>query len=89
MGIFNTRIKSYNLYYRIIQLKGAIMYDFNPLWDTMKNKQISTYKLIETYHVSKGTLDRLKNNKNVTIETLARLCIILECSLDEIVNIHM
>ncbi|HIT90078.1 MAG TPA: helix-turn-helix transcriptional regulator [Candidatus Merdenecus merdavium] len=65
------------------------MYDFDPLWETMKKKQISTYKLINTHQISKGTLDRLKNNKNVTIETLARLCIILDCHLEDIVNIHM
>ena len=33
------------------------MIDFSPLWETMKKKNISTYKLITQYNVSKGTID--------------------------------
>ena len=37
-----------------------IIYD--KLWKTMKQKDISQYKLINDYHVSAGQLSRLRSN---------------------------
>ncbi|MBQ8134214.1 MAG: helix-turn-helix transcriptional regulator [Clostridia bacterium] len=59
-----------------------IVYD--RLWQTMKKKNISQYKLIKIYHFSTGQLDRLRKNADVSTYTLNRLCEILECKLDEI-----
>ena len=50
------------------------MIDFSPLWETMKKKNISTYKLITQYNVSKGTIDNLKQNRSVTLHTIENLC---------------
>lgn len=41
------------------------MIDFSPLWATMKEKSISQYDLINK-GIDKHTLDRLRNNHNVT-----------------------
>ena len=60
------------------------MITFQPLWETMKAKKISTYALITRYNVSKGTLDSLKHDRNVTTATLNELCRILNCDLDEV-----
>lgn len=57
---------------------------FNKLWETMKNRGISQYKLIQEYKVSNGQLDRLRKNGNVSTYTLNQLCKILHCRLDEI-----
>lgn len=59
-----------------------IVYD--RLWETMKERGISQYKLIHEYHVSNGQLDRLRKNENVSTFTLNQLCRILKCSLEEI-----
>lgn len=59
---------------------------YNRLWETMKKKGISQYKLIKDYKVSSGQLDRLRKNENVSTFTLNQLCNILDCSLDEIVE---
>ena len=61
-----------------------IVYD--RLWETMKKKGISQYKLIKTYHISTGQLDRLRKNGNVNTFTLNQLCEILDCKLEEIVE---
>ena len=45
-----------------------IVYD--PLWETMKRKGISTYALIKNYSFSRGTLDSLKQNRNISTATL-------------------
>ena len=53
------------------------MISFEPLWETMKKKGISQYKLIKEYKISTGQLDRLRKNGNVSTYTLDQLCRIL------------
>ena len=62
------------------------MITFEPLWETMKLKGISQYKLIKEYKISTGQLDRLRKNGNVSTYTLNQLCNILECDLSDIVK---
>ncbi|MBQ7097643.1 MAG: helix-turn-helix transcriptional regulator [Clostridia bacterium] len=57
---------------------------FDKLWITMKKRNISQYKLIKTYGISTGQLDRLRKNQNVNTYTLNMLCEILECDLGDI-----
>lgn len=57
---------------------------YNRLWETMKKRGISQYKLIKDYKISSGQLDRLRKNDNVSTFTLNQLCKILNCTLDEI-----
>lgn len=57
---------------------------FDRLWETMKKKGISQYKLTKEYGISSGQLDRLRKNGNVSTYTLNNLCQILDCELDEI-----
>lgn len=60
------------------------MISYEPLWKTMKLKNISQYSLIRNYKISSGQLDRLRKGSNVSTYTLNRLCEILECDLCDI-----
>ena len=60
------------------------MIKFDKLWATMKEKEISQYKLIKQYGISSGQLDRLRKNGNVSTYTLSELCRILNCRLEDI-----
>lgn len=64
-----------------------IIYD--PLWKTMKDKNISQYRLIKHYGFSSGQLNRLKNNKYVSTHTIGVLCTILDCSVEDIMEFRM
>lgn len=57
---------------------------FDKLWETMRNKKISTYALIEKYNIDTRTIRRLKANKNTTTDTLNKFCDILNCNLEDI-----
>lgn len=59
-----------------------IIYD--KLWITLKEKEISQYRLIKEYKISTGQLDRLRKNENVSTYTLNQLCKILNCELSDI-----
>lgn len=61
------------------------MMSFDPLWETMQSRGLTTYALIEKHGLSRGTLDKLKHNRNVTLETIEKLCIILDCKVEDIV----
>ena len=60
------------------------MISYEPFYETMKKKRITTYKLINEYGVSRSLLDRLKHNKPITTVTLSDLCKILECKIEDI-----
>lgn len=59
-----------------------IVYD--RLWETMKRRGISQYKLTKEYNISSGMIDKFRKNVSVTTYTLDRLCKILDCRLDDI-----
>lgn len=61
------------------------MIDYGPLWETMKQKKISQYTLIQA-GVDRRTLDWLKKGKNITLLTLEKLCKILDCTPNDIVR---
>ena len=59
-----------------------IVYD--KLWETMKKKNVSQYKLLKEFGYSRGQLYRLRKNQNVSTYTLDQLCKILDCELSDI-----
>ncbi len=60
-----------------------IVYD--RLWDTMALKGVTQYKLV-TNGISHSTLSRLKKNQTVNTETLDKLCSILECRIEDVLE---
>ena len=60
------------------------MITYEPLYKTMKKRNISTYKLINTYGISRSLLDRLKHNKPISTVTLNDLCSILDCRVEDV-----
>lgn len=62
------------------------MISYEPLWNTMQLKGITTYSLIHKYNIGSKTIYNLKHNKSITMYTLERLCEVLNCTPNEIVN---
>ena len=60
------------------------MISYNPLWETMKKKDITTYHLIQK-GIDKHTVQNLKDNKNITMLTAEKLCNLLNCNISDIV----
>lgn len=60
------------------------MIRYDPFWETLREKGISTYTLAHKYRVSGSTLQKLRDNKPVTTTTLDALCAVLQCELAEI-----
>ena len=61
------------------------MISYEPFYKTLKEKNISTYKLINDFSISRSLLDRLKHNKPITTVTLNDLCGFLDCKVEDII----
>ena len=59
---------------------------FDKLWETMKNKGVSTYVLREKCGIDSKTIRRLKANDNIETKTLDKLCAALNCSVSDIME---
>ena len=62
------------------------MISYGPLWETMDAKGITAYKLVKEYHFSTQTINNLRHNKGITTFTLEKLCTILECTPDKVIE---
>lgn len=62
------------------------MITFEPFWNTLKEKNITVYELLEKRKFSHGTYDSILKNKNVTLNTIDQLCKMLDCNVEDIVQ---
>lgn len=62
------------------------MITYDPLWRTMKEKNVSTYALLNKHGIRKSTIDRFKHNMNVNIFTIEKMCKILDCDICDVVE---
>lgn len=61
-----------------------IIYD--KLWATMEKKGFTTYKLREKCGIDSKTVRRLRANENIETKTLNRLCSVLDCKIEDIME---
>ena len=62
------------------------MISFDPLWRTLKEKNISQYRRIKEYGIDSAQLQRLRENQVVKTMILDTLCTILDCRIEDIVE---
>ena len=62
------------------------MIRYDPLWRTLKAKNISQFRLIKDYGIDKAQLQRLRDNRVVKTMILDTLCTILDCRIEDVVE---
>lgn len=67
-----------------MSMEGERMIVFDKLWGVMKEKGVSTYWLREKCGIDNKTIRRLRANDNMETKTLNKLCIALNCRLEDI-----
>ena len=60
------------------------MISYEPLFQTMKQRKISSYELSKR-GVPRSTYYAIKHGKSVTVNTLNQLCTILHCDVADII----
>lgn len=59
---------------------------FDKLWETMKEKGMSTYTLREVCGIDSKTIRRLRANENIETKTINKLCDALNCKVEDIME---
>ncbi|MBQ3724149.1 MAG: helix-turn-helix transcriptional regulator [Oscillospiraceae bacterium] len=62
------------------------MITYKRLWQTMKERGITQYALINRYHISPAQITRLKRNESVSTHTIGVFCQILHCQVGDIME---
>ena len=70
----------------MIGSRTITMIKYDSLWETMKKRKITQYYLYTHYDINRSLLDRFRKNKNVSTATLDRMCDILNCNIEDIVE---
>ena len=59
---------------------------FDKLWKMMEQKGVSTYKLREECGIDSKTIRRLRANENIETKTIDKLCLALDCRVEDIME---
>ena len=62
------------------------MISFDPFWKTIEKKNISQYDLINYYNINTYTLNSIRHNKSITLNTLNDICSKLDCNVEEVIK---
>lgn len=62
------------------------MISYKPFYKTLYEKNITEYALIFKHGIPANTLHRMKHGEAITTKTLDTLCLVLECSIPDIVE---
>lgn len=59
---------------------------YNKLWKLMIDKRINKTKLRTEAKISSNAMAKLGKDESVSLETLEKICDVLNCKLDDIVD---
>ena len=59
---------------------------YNKLWKLMIDKKINKTQLCKAAGITTNAMAKLGRDETVTLETLEKICIVLDCKLDDIVE---
>lgn len=62
------------------------MIRFDRLWQMMEQRCVTTYQLREQCGIDSKTVRRLRANENMETKTLNKLCTVLQCSIEDIME---
>lgn len=62
------------------------MISYQPFWQTLEKRGITTYQLIYKMGILPDTIQRMRDKKPITTKTINKLCISLECSVGDILE---
>ena len=60
---------------------------YNKLWKLLIDKGMSKTQLIKAAKISTNAMAKLGKNEDVRVETLVKICSVLDCTLDDIMEI--
>lgn len=65
-----------------------IKINYKPLWKMLIDRDITKTQLREKTSIARSTMVKMVNNEYVAMDVLVRICIALDCGIDDIVEIE-
>lgn len=62
--------------------------NYKPLWKILIDRDMSKAQLREKASISRSTVFKMVNNEYVAMDVLVRICMVLGCGMDDIVEIE-
>ena len=62
---------------------------YDKLWKLLIDKHMMKKDLQKASSLSSNVITKMGKGESVTLETLAKICIALQCKLSDIVGIHL
>lgn len=63
------------------------MISYRPLQHTLIDKGVKKMELVKMVKMSSSTLAKLNNDEYVALEVLERICLALDCPIEQVVEI--
>ena len=60
--------------------------DYTKLWKLLIDKKLNKSQLKELAHISTNAVAKLGRNENVSLDTLEKVCVALECGIGDILD---
>ncbi len=60
--------------------------DYSNLWKLLIDKKMNKSQLKEAAHISTNAVAKLGKNETVSLDTLEKICVALECRIEDIVD---
>lgn len=62
--------------------------NYKPLWKLLIDRDISKQQLREKTSIARSTMVKMVNNEYVAMDVLVRICLAMDCGMDDIVEIE-
>ena len=62
--------------------------NYKPLWKLLIDREMTKAELRDETSISRSTMVKMTNNEYVAMDVLVRICIALDCGMDDIVEIE-
>lgn len=63
-------------------------YSYNRLWKLLIDKRMTKTEMRKAAGISTNILAKMGKDEPVSMDSLAKICVALDCTLDDIVEIH-
>ena len=63
-----------------------MLMSYNKLWKLLIDKKINKTQLCDKARITTNAMAKLGKDETVQVETLIKICKVLECNIDEIVE---
>ena len=68
-------------------MKQRCLFSYDKLWHRLIDLKLKKKDLLEKTDLSANVLAKMGRGESVTLDTLARICVALNCDIGDVVNV--